>query len=293
MNVSEEIKMLIAKGTSIIPDKAYISMIYFLRLHKRMNWRDPKSFSEKLQWLKIHNRNPEYTRIVDKYEMKSFVTERLGEGYTVPTIGLWNKAEDIDFNALPDRFVIKCTHDSGSNVLCKDKEKLDIASVKKHLSKCLKNNLYCLSREWPYKNVKPRIIAEEFLEDNTQDSLTEYKLFCFDGEVKMVLVCKGVAHTKNRTNDFCDVNLNRFPFTSLLPNSEGPLDKPTCYDELLCCAAKLAQGFPQVRVDAYVLDNKFYFGELTLFHNSGLRKFDPPEWDEKLGSWIQLPQKGE
>ncbi len=280
----------ISQATKIIPDKLYISMIYRLRMGKSMNWGNPQSFSEKLQWLKVYNRNPEYSRIVDKYEMKNYVADRLGEGYTVPTIGIWDKAEDIDFESLPGKFVIKCTHDSGSNILCKNKAEISWGGVQQHLNKCLKNNLYYLSREWPYKNVKPRIIAEEYLEDERQESLTEYKLFCFDGVVRMVLVCKGIAHTENRTNDFCDINLERFPFTSLLPNSKGKLEKPECYDELIACSSKLSQGLPHVRVDAYIVNGKIYFGEMTLFHNSGLRKYEPDEWDYKIGQWLQLPE---
>lgn len=282
--------MKLSRLASIIPDKQYISMVYRIRMGKSMNWRNPRSFSEKLQWLKVYYRKPELIRLVDKYEMKSYVEECLGPGYTVPTIGLWNSVDEIDFNALPNRFVIKCTHDSGSNILCKDKSKLDYERVKNKLKICLKNNLYYLSREWPYKNVQPRIIAEEYLEDKTRNSLTEYKLFCFGGTVKMVLICKGVAHTDNRTNDFCGVNLNRLPFTSLLPNSSEELEKPACYNELLECAAKLSKGLPQVRVDAYVVGDRIYFGELTLFHNSGLRKYEPDEWDYKIGEWLTLPE---
>lgn len=275
---------------SIIPDKQYISIIYRIRMGKTMNWKKPKSFSEKLQWLKVNYRRPDLTRLVDKYEMKSYVEERLGPGYTIPTIGLWNRIEDIDFNSLPHKFVIKCTHDSGSNILCADKTKINYKEVKAIIRGCLKNNLYYLSREWPYKNVQPRIIVEEYLEDKTQKSLTEYKIFCFNGIVKMVLVCKGIAHTENRTNDFCDVDLHRLPFTSLLPNSTGDLEKPSCYNELLECAAKLSIGLPEVRVDAYVVGDRIYFGELTLFHNSGLRRYEPDEWDYKIGEWLELPE---
>ena len=223
--------------------------------------------------------------------MKKYVDEKLGEGYTVPTIGLWDSVAEINENKLPEKFVIKCTHDSGSNIICKDKSSVDSSGVKKHLDFCLKNNLFYLSREWPYKNVKPRIIAEKLLEDETQESLTEYKLFCFDGVVRIVLICKGVAHSNARTNDFCDVELKRLPFTSLFPNSKGEIIKPKCYEKLLECASILSKGIPFVRVDSYIVNDQIYFGELTFFHNSGLRRYEPNEWDIILGDWLQLPKK--
>ena len=284
-------KFKLAKAMSILPDKAYLSLIYAIRMKKIMHWHSPKSFSEKLQWIKVYDHNPLYIQLVDKYEMKKFVDQVIGPGHTVPTLGIWDSVDDIDFSKFPERFVIKGTHDSGSVIVCKDIKTFDENNARSKLQDSLNTNLYYLSREWPYKHVPHRIIAEEYIESKDKSPLTEYKLFCFDGEVKIVLVCKGLAHTTKRTNDFCDVNLKRYPFTSLLPNSEGELIKPDNYDELLQYARKLSKGFPEVRVDAYVFDGRIYFGELTFFHNSGLRRYEPDEWDYKIGEWVKLPSR--
>lgn len=276
---------------SWIPEKTYLKFVFKERMGKKLDFENPKTYNEKLQWLKLYDRNPEYTRMVDKHEAKLYVAEKLGEQYIIPTLGVWDKFEDINFEALPQKFVLKTTHDSGGVVIVKDKSQFDIEKAKTKLKKSLKRNYFWTNKEWPYKNVKPRIIAEEFLED--MDELVEYKMFCFNGEVKIVLVCKGQAHGAGRTNDYCDINLKRFPFVSLNPNSEGDLPVPKEMPELLEIAKKLSAGIPQVRVDTYLADGRIYFGELTFFHNSGMATFDPPEWDEKIGEWITLPKKTE
>ena len=271
------------------PDKKIIERKYELAFGKKINLDNPKTFNEKLQWLKLYDRNPLYTKMVDKYEAKEYVAEKMGKEYIIPTLGVWDKFSDIDFDSLPNQFVLKCTHDSGGLVIVKDKSKFDKEIAKEKIDRCLKRNYYWHGREWPYKNVKPRIIAEKFLED--MDELVEYKMFCFSGEVKVVLVCKGQAHGAGRTNDYCDINLNRLPFTSLNPNSDGELPVPKELPLLIDFANKLSVGIPEVRVDTYLANGKIYFGELTFFHNSGLAKFNPPEWDKKLGEYITLPSK--
>lgn len=276
--------------THIIPDPLYLKLRYWAKFHKPLNLEDPKTYNEKLQWLKLYDRNPEYSRMVDKYEAKEFVSERVGAECVIPTLGVWDSFDEIDFDSLPERFVLKCTHDSGGLVICRDKKELDLNYARRQITSSLKRNYFWSNREWPYKDVKPRIIAEQFLED--ADELVEYKLFCFDGKVKMILVCKGQAHSGKRTNDYCDVTLTRFPFTSLNPNSIGELKVPEELPELIAFAEKLSVGIPQVRVDTYLSDGKIYFGELTFFHNSGFGAMDPPEWDKILGSWITLPEKG-
>ena len=274
-----------------IPDKLYLDIRFRKVFGRPVNWKNPKTFNEKLQWLKVYDRKPIYTTMVDKFEVKQYVADRIGEEYIIPTLGVWGSVEDIDFDALPEQFVLKCTHDSGGLVICTDKSKLDIDAAKKKLADSLKQNFYWSGREWPYKNVKPRILAEQFVED--MNELVEYKLFCFDGEPKMILVCKGEAHGSGRTNDYCDVELKRLPFVSLNPNSKGELPVPQELPELIAFARKLSKGIPQVRVDTYLANGKIYFGELTFFHNSGCAKFDPQEWDEKFGQWITLPEKTE
>lgn len=272
-----------------MPSKTYLKLVFKERMGSKLNLKNPETFNEKLQWLKIYNRNPIYSTMVDKCEAKEYVASVMGKDCIIPTLGVWDKFSDIDFNALPNQFVLKTTHDSGGVVVCKDKENFDIKKAEEKINRSLKNNYYWRSREWPYKNVKPRIIAEKFLED--MDELVEYKMFCFSGEVKVVLVCKGQAHGAGRTNDYCDINLNRLPFTSLNPNSEGELPVPKELPLLIDFAKKLSVDIPLVRVDTYLADGKIYFGELTFFHNSGFAKFNPPEWDKKLGEYITLPNK--
>lgn len=279
------------KDCSSMPDDEFLKLEFEIILGEKLNLDAPETFNEKLQWLKLYNRKPEYTAMVDKQAAKEYVAERMGTDCIIPTLGVWDCFEDIDFDTLPEKFVLKCTHDSGGVVVCKDKNKLNRHKAKSILEKSLKRNFYLRHREWPYKNVKPRIIAEQFLED--MDELVEYKMFCFDGKVKMILVCKGQAHSGGRTNDFCDVNLQRLPFTSLNPNSEGELKVPDELPQLISFAETLSAGIPHLRVDTYLADGKIYFGELTFFHNSGLCSFDPPEWDKILGDWITLPEQTE
>lgn len=271
-----------------IPDEPYLRLMWRLKMHSRLNIKDPKTFNEKVQWLKLNDHNPEYTSMVDKYEAKKYVADRIGEEHIIPTIGVWEKFDDIDFSSLPDQFVLKCTHDSGGVVICKDKQTFNKSAARKTLEGGLKKNFYYKMREWPYKNVKPQIIAEEYLKEASGNNLVEYKIFCFNGTAKMVLVCKGAAHGNLRTNDYCDLELNRLPFTSLYPNSEGKLDKPENYDKMLELAERLSAEVPLLRVDFYSADDKIYFGELTFYHNSGFCLFNPNEWDMKLGQWLDL-----
>ncbi len=274
-----------------LSDKNYARLIYRAKFGRKLNLNHPETFNEKLQWLKLYDRKDCYTTMVDKYEVKEYVANIMGNDCIIPTLGVWDSFDEIDFDALPNQFVLKCTHDSGGLVICKDKDKLDIKAAKTKINHSLKKNYYKSGREWPYKNVKPRIIAEQYLENIDKAELVEYKMFCFDGKVKMVLVCKGTAHGAGRTNDYCDRDLKRLPFVSLNPNSTGELEKPEQLSELIAFAEKLSAGIPQVRVDTYLMDGKIFFGELTFFHNSGFSKFEPEEWDRKLGEWITLPKR--
>ena len=279
------------KDCSDMPDDEFLKREFEIWFEKKLDLDNPETYNEKLQWLKLYNRKPEYTAMVDKYAAKEYVAARMGDDCIIPTLGVWDCFEDIDFDFLPEKFVLKCTHDCGGLVICKDKSNFNRRKAKAIIEKSLKRDFYLCHREWPYKNVKPRIIAEQFLED--MDELVEYKLFCFDGKVKMILVCKGQAHGSGRTNDYCDVNLQRLPFTSLNPNSQGELKVPDELPQLISFAETLSAGIPHLRVDTYLADGKIYFGELTFFHNTGLGEFDPPEWDKILGDWITLPEKTE
>ena len=275
-------------------DKAYYQLLFRVRMGYKLNLENPQTFNEKLQWLKLNDRQPIYTTMVDKCEAKKFVAERVGEKYVIPTIGVWDNLEDIDFDNLPDQYVLKTTHDSGGVTICKDKKSFDLAAAKEKLDKSLKRNYFWTGREWPYKNVKPRIIAEQLLNLDEKENV-EYKLFCFDGEVKIVLVCKGEAHrdgTGVRTNDFMDENFVRIPVKILNDNSKQDPIKPDEFEELKKIATALSSGIPALRVDFYIVDHQIYVGELTFFHNSGFNQFEPKEYDRLWGNYIRIP-KGE
>lgn len=272
-----------------LPDRQYLKLLYKYRMNKKLDLKNPKALSEKIQWLKLYDRKDIYTTMVDKHDAKLFISEKVGSEYVIPTIGVWDSFDEIDFDKLPEKFVIKTTHDSGSVFICQNKNEFDLTKVKEALNKSLKRNYYYNCREWPYKNVKPRIIVEEFVEDLSE--LVEYKVFCFNGKAKMVLVCKGKAHSDERTNDYCDLDLNRLPFTVLYPNSKSDLPRPKELDKMIELSEKLSENVPFLRNDFYLSNGKIYVGELTFFHNAGTKKFEPEEWDYKLGEWLELPKK--
>ena len=273
-----------------MPDREYLEKMFKVRMGYDLNLDNPVTFNEKLQWLKLNNRQDIYSRMVDKYTAKQYAAEQIDEKYVIPTLGVWNDFDEIDFDKLPNQFVLKTTHDSGGVVICRDKSKLDIAAARKKINKSMKNNYYLHAREWPYKNVKPRIIAEEYLSIlESGKELIEYKFFCFNGEPQLVLVCKGTAHGNGRTNDFYDLDFNHLDVKLTYPNAAEKCEKPKEIDEMLEVARKLSFGIPHLRVDLYIANGKVYFGETTFFHDSGFCKFDPPEWDRRFGNMLKLP----
>ena len=269
-------------------DKSFIQMEYYLGMHKRLNLDNPQTYNEKLQWLKLHAKREDYTRLVDKYEVKEYVARILGDDYLIPTLGVWDKFEDIDFKQLPDQFVLKCTHDSGGLVICKDKSKLDLAKAKRKITKSLKHNFYWEHREYPYKDVKPRIIAEKYMVDESGTELKDYKFFCFDGQPKMLFIA--TDRPFDTRFDFYDIDFNHLPFEQGHPLATKKIVKPKGFDEMVRLAAFLSQGMPHVRVDFYDINGKIYFGEFTFFHFSGNVPFKPEEWDYKIGQWLNLPR---
>lgn len=274
----------------LLPSKTYLKLKYKAFTGKKLNLKDPQTYNEKLQWLKLYNKNPIYTTMVDKYEAKKYVAERIGEEYIIPTLGVWDKFDDIDFGALPNQFVLKCTHDSGGLVIVKDKSTFNKEKAKKKIEKSLKTNFYLWGREWPYKNVKRRIIAERYMEDTETQELRDYKFFCFDGEVKALFIATDRGKIDEETKfDFYDEEFNHLPFLHGHPNATKEIKKPINFEKMKELASKLAEGFPHVRVDLYEIDGKIYFGELTFFHHCGFVPFEPEEWDYKFGSWIKLP----
>ncbi|EPC05289.1 hypothetical protein HMPREF0994_06957 [Lachnospiraceae bacterium 3_1_57FAA_CT1] len=273
-----------------LSDKMYLKLVFRAKMGMRLNLQNPQTFNEKLQWLKLHDRKPEYTSMVDKYEAKKYVAERIGEEYIIPTLGVWDNFEEIDFDSLPNQFVLKTTHDSGGVVICRDKISFDKKKAREKLEKSLKRNYYMQGREWPYKDVKPRIIAEQYMVDESGYELKDYKLFCFDGFAKAMFIASDRYKAGEETKfDFFDMDFKHLPFTNGHPNAEHEIKRPESFEKMKELAGKLSEGIPQVRVDFYDINGQIYFGELTLSHWGGMVPFKPEEWDYKFGEWIKLP----
>lgn len=296
MHQDSKCKWLLYNLLSIIPDKLYLTIKYYKNFGQILNWKNPKTFNEKINWLKIYDRNPSYVKMVDKYEAKDYVAGIIGQQYIIPTLGVWDRAEDIDFNSLPNQFVLKATHDSGRIIICKDKRNFDQNNARKEMKKSLQRNFYAVTREWPYKMVKRRIIAEKYMESNTNDApkdLPDYKFYCFNGEP---IYCQVIRDRSTlETIDFYDMNWHHQNFIGLNPNAiygTIPVHKPKCLSNMIRICKKLSCNIPFVRVDLYVIDDKEYFGELTFYPASGNGEFSPKEWMQKLGEMITLPERG-
>ncbi len=288
--MNQGIKELGKKLVGLIPSKLWLSWEFKRKLGYRMDWKAPKTYNQKLQWLKVYDRNPLYTTLVDKYEVKKYIADAIGEEYIIPALGVWNSFDEIDFDALPNQFVLKCTHDSGGLVIVKDKSKLDLDKARETFAVALKRNPYPVTREWPYKNVKPRIIAEQYMENEETHDLRDYKFFSFNGETKaMFIATERASETEETKFDFFDMDYNHLDFRNGHPNADVLPEKPQCFDEMRALADKLSRGIPQVRVDFYEVGGRVYFGEMTFFHWSGLVAFEPIEWDKTFGDWIALP----
>ncbi len=269
----------------------YLKKLFKHRMHETLDLDTPKSFNQKIQWLKLYNRNPQYTNLVDKYEVKKYIEQKIGQGYTIPTLSVWNSIEDIDFNKLPDSFVLKCTHDSGGVIICQDKSRFNIKKAEAKLKRYLKRNFYITSREWPYKNVKPRIIAEPYMMDASGSELKDYKFMCFNGKVKCLFTCTDRYAQDGLKVTFFDTDWNRLPFERHYPSDPQFIEKPHSFKQMIDLSEKLSKNIPFVRVDFYEIDNKPYFGEMTFYPGSGMEEFTPRKWDDILGDWIELPEK--
>lgn len=275
-----------AKGRlNWMPDKWYLSFMFRSRMGYWMDWKNPKTFNEKLQWLKVYDRNPLYAKLVDKYEVRKYIAEKIGEEYLIPLLGVWDNVDDIDFEKLPNQFVLKCTHDSGSVIICKNKQEFNIREAKIKLSKALKVKYYLLSREWPYKNVKPRIISEQYLEAT---DLKDYKFQVYNGIVKNGFVCSKRFASDGLHVTFFDRDWNLLKFTKLYPRERELLSKPLFFEKMIRISEILAGSTRFVRVDFYEHNDKLYMGEMTFYPGAGFEKFTPVEWDEKIGNLIDL-----
>lgn len=273
-----------------LPDKLYLQLYYFAQFHKFIDFKNPKTYNEKLNWLKIYDRKDIYTKLVDKYEVKKIVSGLIGDNFIIPTLGVWNKFDEIDFDALPNQFVLKCTHDSEGLVIVKDKSTMNMEEAKKKITSAMKYNFFFIGREWPYKNVVPRIIAEPYIEDKKVSELRDYKFFCFNGEPKMFYITSGRA--KNETTlDFFDMNKNHLDIELHYPNSKESLLMPKNFDLMIELCKKLSKDFKHVRLDFYESNGKVYFGEFTFYNFSGLSKFKPEKWDYELGELLTIDKR--
>lgn len=277
---------------SLIPDKLYLKCAFRERMGYPLDLRNPRTFNEKIQWLKLYDRNPLYHTLVDKYEVKRYVAEIIGSEHIIPTLGVWDSFDDIDFDMLPNRFVLKCTHDSGSIVIVKDKGKFHVDDARDKLEKALKTNYYMLSREWVYKHVRPRIIAEEYMEDNKQGDLRDYKVFNFNGIPSIIQVDfdRFVSHKRNLYSkdwDYIEASIE-------YPNDPATeIHRPKSLEKMLELAEKLSEKIPFVRTDFYLIDDRVFFGEMTFYHESGFAMFTPDSLGIELGKKIYLKGKNQ
>lgn len=273
-----------------MPDKMNIKLMFRIYMGKRLDLNNPKTFNEKLQWLKLYDRNPQYTMMVDKYAVRQIVSDVIGSEYLIPLLGVWDKAEDINFDDLPGSFVLKCNHDTGSVIVCKDKNSLDRVKVVRYLAKRLKHSGCYHGREWPYKNVPRKIIAEQYMVDDETHELRDYKFHCFDGEPKFILVCTGRKSKEGLREDFFDTDWNHLDVQRPAHgNASFTIERPEQLEQMLELSRKLAKNMSFSRIDFYVVNGKIYFGEITLFPTSGYTAFVPEKYDELFGSWIHLP----
>ncbi len=283
---------LVNRGlTDFIPDEDFLRICYRFSMDRKLDLSDPQTFNEKLQWLKLYDRKPFYTQMVDKYAVRELIAEHIGPEYSIPLVGgPWESTDDIDFAALPEQFVLKCTHDSGGLVICRNKGKLDYKAVKAKLSKRLKINYFQRKREWPYKDVPPRIIAEQYMQDGNAPNLNVCKIFNFGGVPALIQTVQN-DKTKEESIDYFDTDWKLLELKQNFPNSAVPLPKPQTLPEMLRLAALLSEGFPFLRTDFYEINGRVFFSEFTFYSDSGFERFYPDEWDRKLGELIRLPKE--
>lgn len=276
---------------SFLPDKPYLQLFYFATTRKFINFKNPKGFNEKLQWLKVNDKRPEYSQLVDKLAVRDHIAEILGEEYLFPLLGKWESFNDIDFDSLPNQFVLKCNHDSGSTKVIKDKSALtqaDFDEMNEFYTRRLNRDFFFAGREYPYKGIKPYIIAEQLMVDETapEKSIEDYKFFCFNGEPKVMFIATDRA--TDCKFDFFDMDFNHLDLVNIHPNADKPIEKPEKFEEMKDLSAKLSKGMRHVRIDLYELNGKIYFGEYTFFHGGGFQLCHPDKWERKLGDWIDI-----
>lgn len=281
--------LFIVKFCNWLPDKPYLSLVYRCIFGKKLNWRNPLSYNEKINWLKVYDHNPLYTQLVDKYAVKNYVAEKIGSEYIIPTLAVWDMPEQIDWDSLPNQFVLKTTHGGGGDgvVICRDKSSFDKAKAIAKLNNAMKTSPYKRLREWPYKHVKHRILAEQYMEDASTKELRDYKFFAFDGEVKALFIATDRQNGGVKF-DYFDADFNHLDLVQEHPMSGKQIRKPVAFEEMKRLAGLLSKGLKQVRCDFYEVNGKVYFGELTFSHHGGITPFHPESWDYTFGKWIDL-----
>ena len=283
---NRELRLKLIESLKFIPNKPYLELVFWIKTGKHINLNNPKTFCDKLNWLKLNDLHPEYTDLVDKIKVRDYVNSIMGREMFFPVYGYWEHYEEIDFDSLPDTFVLKCNHDSGSVKIVKDKNDIDHEEFKKFFEGRLKSNPYYLGREYPYKNVKPMIMAEKFMTPEGEEDINDYKFFCFNGKPEIMFVA-----TERSTDckfDFFDMDFNHLDIENIHPMSGKDIPKPETFDEMKEIASKLSQGMKFVRIDLYSIQGKVYFGEFTFFHGGGFWPFTPEGWEYKLGDLIEL-----
>ena len=283
--------LLSKKIFRLIPDKLYIKIKYLLCIGKKVDLNNPQALNEKLQWLKLYDRNPLYTNLVDKYQVREYIKNRIGEEYLIPLLGVYDRYDEIDFSRLPKEFVLKPNHSSGNIFICKDKSKIDHGKLKKEINKWLKRRYYWVHREWPYKNVKPRILCEKYMVDDESGDLKDYKIECFNGKATGTYICSQRDSTEGLAIDYYDMNWNFIPGGVGFRNSEILLPKPRNFEKMIEIAEELSKDIPYVRIDLYEANGQVYFGELTFFPGAGFVPYKPESFDYLLGSMLELPSR--
>ena len=283
---NRELRLKLIRLLSFIPDKPYIKMVYKIKTGKRLNLKNPQTFNEKLNWLKLHGKREEYTDLADKLKAREYISKTLSPDYLFPLLGVWDSFEEIDFDALPESFVLKCNHDSGSVKIITDKEKADKKALARFFNGRLSINPYYLGREYPYKNIKPKIIAEKLMKSSDGKGIRDYKFFCFNGEPKLMYVASD--RETDVKFDFFDMDFNHLNMQNTHPNAETVPQKPQNFEKMKELCGLLTKGKPFIRLDLYEIDSKIYFSEFTFFHVGGFYEFYPEEWNKKLGDLIDI-----
>ncbi len=275
-----------------LSDRDYLEKLYRAHMGRPLELEHPETLNEKLQWLKLYYRDPLHTVLVDKYRVRDYVAEKLGEEHLIPLLGVWDDPDEIDFDRLPAQFVLKCNHNSGLGMyICRDKSRLDPARVRAGLRRGLAQDYFLHGREWPYKNVPRKIIGEQYLADVSGHGLRDYKFYCFDGRMALSMINSDRFSPVPTKADYFDRNFDRLGFTWGYQRSAVPPERPEQYDEMIAAAEKLAVGLPHVRVDLYLVGGRIYFGELTFFDGSGFSPILPQTWDRRLGALLRLPER--